>query len=275
MKRCLLSIVFAAVCVSGLRADLTLSSTTTLEGGMVAAGVAPVAPKVTTRIKGNKARTDVDLGDHSVTTLVDLTTKQVQILNHAQKTVQTVDPAAPPVTMPAALPTIETSVKPTGQSKEISGAACDEHAISIKMDMSTMVAPDMPPQAAAMLKDMRINVSGSAWIAKAGAGVAEYAAFQSAAAKLAATALSGAAGPAGGSGLPAGMERLITGFSEAPGIPYLSELMMGVEGDSQMAAIMKQMGEVKIITRVTSVSTETLAESIFAVPDGYTVVNRN
>jgi hypothetical protein len=73
-------------------------------------------------------------------------------------------------------------------------------------------------------------------------------------------------------GVPKGLEGLITGFAEAPGIPYLTELTMVMEGSGKIVEFMKQMGEMKIISRVTSVSTDGLDDTVFAVPEGYKIV---
>lgn len=274
MKRLLLILVLGALCVVPLGADVTLTTTTTVEGGMVAAA-GGIAPKVVTRLKGNKSRTDVQTGDQTMSMIVDLASKQVIVLRGDDRTARVIEPAAAqaPAT-PVALPTIDSTIKPTGQSKEIEGAKCDEYAVSIRMNMSSMASPDMPPQAAAMMKDLRMIMTGSAWVAKDAPGAAEYAAFQAAAGKMAVSALAGAAGKGPVPGLPPGMDRLLTGFAEAPGIPYLTDLTMEMEGESQLVAVMKQMGAMKIVSRITSVSTETLADSIFAIPDGYTVVKQ-
>jgi hypothetical protein len=205
--------------------------------------------------------------------LMDVDARQTIVLRPDQKTAQVLDLGAPLVPGGAEMPMpkIETSLKPTGQKRSIDGAACEEYAISIRMDMAPMAAGrgDMPPEAAAMLKDFRVTMAGSAWVARSVPGAAEYAAFQAATAKIAAGAMSAARG----SGLPPGLDRLLTGFSDAPGIPYLTEMVMSMEG-GQMADVMKQMGQMKITTRVTAVSTEPLSDDLFKVPEGYTVVSK-
>jgi len=90
-------------------------------------------------------------------------------------------------------------------------------------------------------------------------------------AKVAAAAFAGANGS---SGLPAGLDRLLGGFSEAPGIPYLTEMVLSFEGNAQMAEAMRKMGQMKITSRVTGVSVEPLPDALFSVPPDYTVVKK-
>ena len=52
------------------------------------------------------------------------------------------------------------------------------------------------------------------------------------------------------------MERLFTGFPEATGIPYLTELTTAVEGTGQFVALLQGMAQMKIVSKVTGVSTD-------------------
>jgi hypothetical protein len=274
MTRPLAMIVFALCCVAPLGADVTITTTTTLEGGP-AAMAGGVSPTVVTRIKGDKSRTDVEMGQHAIATLVDLTANQAILLRPDQKTAQVLDTTSAMAAAPqgdVVMPKIETSVKPTGQSREIAGTTCQEFAVTMRMDMAPMAKgrADMSPEAAATLGGMRMTMTGSVWVARDAPGSAEYLTFQTGAAKLARTALS----RAGRQGLPGGMDQLLTGFAEAPGIPYLTELTMGFEGNEKLAAVMKQVGAMKIVSRVTAVSTEPLADALFSIPADYKVLKQ-
>jgi hypothetical protein len=280
MKRGFLTVAIVALSLAPVAADLTITTTTTLEGAMFAGGGAPPVPKVVTRIRGSKSRTDVDLGDQSITTIVDMATNQTYLLRHDQKTAQLLDPAGADTAGAAAgrmaMPDIKASVKPTGQKRQLEGTSCDEYAIAMTMDMAAMSVgrSDMPPEAAALMKALKINIKGSTWVAKAAPGAAEYAKFQTAAAKLAMAAFGGAGGAAPGMPrLPNAMEQLLTGFSEAPGIPYLTDLTMVMDaGAGPAGAMAQQMGQMKIVSRVTAVSVDPVADSMFSIPEGYKVV---
>jgi hypothetical protein len=268
--RCLASsLALLVLCIAPVAADLTITVNTSIEGAMLPAAGGDVVTKIVTRIKGTKSRTDVELDDQTVSAIVDYATQQTIVLRPEEKTAYMMDVIAPPDFPAAKLPEIETTVKPTGQSREIEGASCEEYAVSMKLDLASMTAgrgSTMPPEAAAMMKDVRMRMIGSVWVSKAGPGVSEYAEFQKAAAKSALGAFA-----RGGSGIPAGMDRLISGFAEAPGIPYLTDITMSFEGSGKMAAMMKQMGETKIVSRVSSVSTDPLDDTLFTIPEGYTV----
>ena len=277
MRRGMLAVAVATLCVTGVSADVTITTSTSIEGGMAAAAGGAATPKVITRIKGNKARTDIDLSGTSTTTIVDLATKQMILLRHDEKTAEVVVTGTgviPTPKGPMPMPKIDTTVKPTGQKRDINGISCAEYAITMTMDMSSMGGRgDMPPEASAMFKGLTMKMSGSAWVAKDAPGASEYATYQAAASKLALGAMAGAPGGRGGMGaMPQGMEKLIAGFAEAPGIPYLTELTMSMEGNAQIAAMMSQMGQMKIISRVTDLSTDAVADTVFVVPADYKTV---
>ena len=277
MRRGMLGIAVALLCVAAVSADVTIMTSTSIEGAMAAAAGGAPTPKIVTRIKGNKARTDIDVNGLTTSTIVDLATKQMTLLRHDDKTAQVMDSGSVTVPTPKGpmpVPKIDTTVKPTGQTRDINGVACSEFAVSMTMDMSSMGGRgDMPPEAAAMFKGLTMKMNGSAWVGKDAPGAAEYMTYQAAAAKMALTAVSGAAsGGRGGNLMPQGMEKLIAGFAEAPGIPYLTELTMTMEGNSQIAAMMSQMGQMKIISRVTDVSTAAVADSAFVVPADYKMI---
>jgi hypothetical protein len=47
---------------------------------------------------------------------------------------------------------------------------------------------------------------------------------------------------------------------------------MTIEGTGQMAEMMKQMGAMKITQKVSSITTDAIADDMFKVPAGYTIV---
>src|SRR5213076_700225 len=104
MKRWSATLLVLAVCSAVVHADVTVVQKTTVEGG--AAAMAPggvPSPTTTTRIKGMKGRTDMDMGSTAIATnmssITDAEAKQVTLLDHNQKTarVSTAGQAPPPV----------------------------------------------------------------------------------------------------------------------------------------------------------------------------------
>jgi hypothetical protein len=267
----LATIVFATVPVA---AELTLTTTTSIEGGL--SGGSGMSPKVVTKISGSKSRTDIDTGDQIVTTIIDSVANQAYLLRPEEKTALqlSTDASAPG---DGAGRTIEIEVKPTGKAREIDGVSCAEYAVMMKMDMAAMAAGGgsaLPPEAAGLLKDVYLRITGSAWVAKDAPGASDYMAFQKAAARVAVAAMSRMSGTGSAPSIPSGMERLVTGFPEAPGIPYLTELTTAVEGTGQFVALLQGMAQMKITSKVTSVSTDPITAETFVIPEGYTVVKQ-
>jgi hypothetical protein len=274
----IVAVAAVLLCPVGLAADVTVSITTSIEGGL-ASGPSNngMSPKVVTKISGTKSRTDVDMGDQVVTTIIDTESNQVYVLRPEEKTALLFPVDAVAAGQPAG-PGIDAEVKPTGRTRDIDGVSCAEFSVMMRMNMAAVAAgagSSLPPEATAMLKDVFLRVTGSTWVAKDAPGATDYAAFQKAAARAALSALSRAAGSGGASSpLPSGMERLFTGFPEATGIPYLTELTTAVEGTGQFVALLQGMAQMKVVSKVTGVSTETVAAEAFTVPEGYTVVKQ-
>jgi hypothetical protein len=274
------TLIVLAVGSAAVRADVTVVQSTTIEGGMAAMGAGPVNPTTTTRVKGMKSRTDVDLPNMmQVSTITDLVAKQVTVLRPDQKTatiVTTAPPAAgtgaPAGTVPpaAAAPNVESSIKPTGKSQVIDGISCDEYAFTTSMNMAEMGGPQVPAEVATMMKDMKMNMVGSMWVAKEVPGAGEYIEFQKAAAK---TDAGSAIANATGMKLP-GMDRMMKAMAGVNGMTYLTEMTMTVEGTGQMADMMRQMGAMKITVKVTSVKTDPIADDQFTVPADYKVIKQ-
>ena len=152
----------------------------------------------------------------------------------------------------------------------IDGIKCDEYAFTTSVNMAEMGGAQVPPEVSAMMKDMKMNMVGSMWVAKDVPGAAEYIAFQKAAA---ASNLGSAMATA------AGMKHARHGEDDPgdgqhDGMTYLTEMSMTVEGSGQMADMMRQMGPMKITTKVTSVKTDTIADDQFTVPADYKVVKQ-
>ena len=268
MRKWFAVVAVCALSVVSLRADVTVTTIMTMEGA-AAANLPPGSlPKITLRIKGMKSRSDIEAGSTTVSVITDLTTKQVITLMPNSKTAQvtsaeTVAAGGAPIAMPK----VDASLKPTGKSQTIGGVVCDEHTFTMLLDMASMAGPQMPPEAAEMLKGVKMAMNGSIWVGKSAPGVAEIMAFNKAA--LASGLLAAISGVKPGQ--PGGMEQLMTAAASAPGLPYLTEMTMEMQGEGPMVEAMKQMGAMKMIQKVSAVSTDTISEDLFKVPEGYTI----
>jgi len=275
MKRWFATVLVFAVCSAVVRADVTVVQTTTVEGGMATMAGGNMSPKVTMRVKGMKSRTEMDSGPASAVTIVDLVTKQVTILRPDQKTATIAAPTPPPtagtgsgVAPQITLEGIDASVKPTGKSQVIDGIKCDEYSFTTSMNMGEMTGAQMPPEAAAMMQGMTMVMAGSMWVTKAVPGAAEFVAFQKAAASA---NMAAAAAGASGVSIP-GLDKMMKAMGSIDGMAYLTEMTMTIEGTGQMADMMRQMGAMKITTRVTSLTTDPVSDDLYKIPEGYTVV---
>lgn len=269
MKRWLTIAAITAVWSVQIRADVKVTSTATLEGPM-AAMMGGVVPSIVTQIKGNKGRTDISMGEHRMSTITDVDAKQIIVLNDMEKTARVFTAES----MPSApegfvMPKIESTLKPTGQTKLIGGAQCEEQVLTLSLSMAEMAGSQkMPPQTAEIMKDVRMSMNGSIWVAKSGPGVAEYVAFHAASGKQNMEAFSRALPGLASSGLG----RLMESFTGALGLPYLVEMKMAIEGGGEMAGLLKQFGDMKFTSRVTDVSTASLANDVFTIPTDYKLI---
>lgn len=284
MKRWFATTLAVVLLSTALRADVTIVQNTTVEGGMAAmaqaaGGGASLNPKLTTRIKGMKSRIEME-GPVSVVTIVDLTTKQIIVLNVAQKSATIMTPAAAAAgtttttttttTAPTPLGKADASVKPTGKSQVIDGHKAEEIAFTTSLDMAQMGGQQLPPEAVAMMQGMKMIMDGSIWVAKDAPGAREYVAFQKSAAS---SDMADAALGASGLSVP-GMEKVTKAMASLDGVTMLSEMTMTVEGSGPIADMMRQAGPMKVTSKVTSISADPLSDDLFKVPDGYTITKR-
>ena len=268
MKKWFATVVMCAISLATVRADVTVVQTMTMEGGAAAMMPPGQLPKITMRVKGMKSRGDIDAGGSTVTAITDLIAKQVTLLLPNTKTAQVVTPATVAGGgAPVPLPSLDISLKPTGKTQTIDGHSCDEFTFTLSMSMAEAGGAQIPPEAVAAMKDVTMTANGSLWVAKTAPGAAEWMAFNKAAIDSQLLAAVSGMTP----GQLGGMEKLLAASASAPGIPYLSEMTMRFEGTGPIVEAMKQMGDMKIIQKVSSVSTEAISDDLFRVPEGYTV----
>jgi hypothetical protein len=274
MRRVCTTMAILALCLAPVRADVTIKQVITIEGPM--AGAVGEKPVMTIRIKGNKSRSDVT-GPAAVSAISDLDAKQVIVLNGTEKTAQILSLASTGSggTQQPAFPASAVSVdyKPTGAKRTIEGAACDDYAFTMTMDMSELGNTSaMPPEAVEALKGVKMIANGVTCLAKEGKGVQEFVAYQKAAIQSGIMgAMMGGTTPGKSGG---GMEKLMAAVASAPGLPYVTEVTMTFEGTGPMVDMMKQMGAMKIIQTTTSVSTDPIGDELFKVPADYKVTEK-
>jgi hypothetical protein len=264
LRRQVLTLVAAvAVASATLSADVTVITSMKMEGkapGMAAQQM----PKMVTHIKGMRAATIMDMGGSTMTSIVDLKTRRVVMLNSQMKTAQILDGSTKPGAKVAA-PKVDVKVTPTGNTRTLLGVPCTEHTFTMTLAMDEMMGgANVPPEAAAMLNGVSMRMNGSIWSSTAGPAAAEFMAYTKAAVEQRIMEVI-----TGGMGLTGGLDEMMAATTQAPGISYLTEVTMTVEGTGEMVAMMQQMGAMKMVMEVQSVSTDPVPDSIFEIPEGY------
>ena len=104
-----------------------MTTEVTIDGAM-AAMMSGAMPRMVMRVKGTKSRTDVEVMGQSVSTITDLTNRQVIVLTPGQKTAQVFEAAqleAVAATAPAP-PRLDVTFEPTGKTQTIGGQQCEQ-----------------------------------------------------------------------------------------------------------------------------------------------------
>jgi hypothetical protein len=270
MKRWLAIVLVLAIPSALVRADVNVVQTTTMEGGLAAMGGANMSPKLTTRVKGMKSRTDFELPNTSLSVITDLVAKQTIVLRHDQKTAQISGPdAAPPAASAQSTVKLDSAATPTGKSQVIDGIKCDEYTFTATMALSDVTGSQVPPETAEMLKGFTLAMKGSTWVSKDVPGAAEFIAYQKA---LAGSDMAASVMKVSGVNIP-GMDRMMKAIAGVDGMAYMTVMDLTIEGGSgDMANMLRQMGTMKVTTRVTSINADPVGDDLFKVPEGYTLV---
>jgi hypothetical protein len=247
MKRVLFVLAVLVLSASAAFADVTVTMTVTVTTGQMA-----VNGTMSSLAKGTKFRADTNMAGQSLTLLSDAATKQQWMINHQTKQVEPFNPAQALAGMPLTVGEAKVSVAPNGQTREILGRACQGYTIEMTMPMT------LGGEAITM------KTTGSAWVAKDGAAVAEFTAAQKAFTSLGMSTSPMGQGPQG---------KAMTEISKAlgdTGIVMEQDFRMTMEGTGQMAQIMGQVGQMVMATKVTAISTDPITDAKFALPEGYT-----
>jgi hypothetical protein len=156
------------------------------------------------------------------------------------------------------------SITPNGKTKEIGGQTASGYDMAI-----TMPSPPGPDPSMTMV----MNLTGPIWIVKGAPGTDEWAAFYKAAAAKGWIFGDPRAARAN-LGQARSMVELYRQMAETGGIAYETEINIAMKAEGPMAAMVARMGPVQATTRVDSVTTEALADTLFAPPADYKITSR-
>ena len=212
-------------------------------------------------LKGTRMRTDQTVGGAATSVIVDAAAQRMISLDHKRRQAEVHDMRAIAGEIAkVASEGLEARVTPTAKAREIAGHACTVHDMSVRVPMQ--MGGDT----------LMVVMSGPVCLAKGVPGEADYAAFYRAAAEKGlffGDPRTAKAQP----GQARGMSELYREMASR-GVPLSLEMQIGFEGSGPMAAMMSKMSGSTIVTEVTSIEAGALADSLFEVPEGYTVAKR-
>ena len=256
MKNKLVAIFLSLALAGTAGADVTVKQTTTGKGlGM--SGNAPA----TTYIKGNKMRSEVQLGDKTHVTIFDLDAQKMYIFDSKKKEADVWDMAdfAQELSKNVDVSSMKASLKPNGQTKQIAGAT----ATGYDMDVSMQSAMGGNQQ---MM--MTVNLQGPVWIVKGAPGAADYNHFYKAAVEKG-WIFSDPRAAKGQPGQAKAMAEMYKQISDVGGIAYESDPQIKMSGEGPMAGLLAKIGSVSFSSTVTTVDTGALADDLFTPPPDY------
>jgi hypothetical protein len=248
MKRLLFVLVAIALSCSAAFADVTVTMTVS-----VRAGAATTADgTMISSAKGTKFRADTSMAGQNITLLSDAATKQQWMVNHGTKQIEPLDPQQALAGLPVTFGEPKASVTPNGQTKEIMGRVCQGYAVDVTMPMTFSG------------ETIGLKMTGTAWVAKDGVGVAEYKAAQKVFNDIGMSTSMLGQGPTGKAMAD------LNKFLGDTGVVMEQVIQLTMEGAGQMAQMMAQAGSMTMTTKVTAISTDAIPDAKFALPEGYT-----
>ena len=225
----------------------------------------------TTYIKGNKMRSDADLGKRIQSTIFDLDAQKMYIFESGKKEADVWDMAEFTKQLGTAVDVsqMKASITPNNQTKQFGTLTGNGYDMEISVPAAMGGNKDMA---------MMVNLSGPVWIVKDAPGADEYTQFYQAAAEKG-WIFSDPRAAKGQPGHAKAMAEMYRQFAEIGGIAYESDIqikmsMEGGGGGGFMAGMLAKMGNMSAQTLVESVETGALADDLFAPPAGYKLTTR-
>ena len=236
-------------------ADVTLKSK-----GAGTGLVGAVSGDMTQYVKGEKSRIDQTTGaGRRTTTIIDIGSKHMIVLDHDKKEAEVIDMTSLGASLAkVGASDITTSITPTAETKKIAGHSCTVYDLKIAVPMQMANT------------QMTMVMSGPQCLVKNGPGQADYMAFYRAASEN-----GGFLDATQAKTRPAAAKAMTDMYRKMAelGVPFATEMKIGMEVGGPMAEMMKKMDNT-ITTEVTEVSTAPIAATMFDIPAGYKVSKR-
>jgi hypothetical protein len=244
-------------------ADLTLKQT--MNGkGLVVNGQS----NGTAYIKGNKMRSEMQVGDRTQIAIFDLDAQKMYSFDSKKKEADVWDMAAFTAELQKAVDTsaIKATFTPNGQTKQIAGQTANGYDLEISM-----------PSAMGGSKDMTllVTMTGTTWIVKNAPGTEDYIRFYKAAAEKG-WIFSDPRAAKGSPGQARAMTEMYKQFADAGGIAYETDMQIkmssaGGGAGNPLGGLLARMGNMSMATTTVSTETGALADTLFAPPADYTL----
>jgi hypothetical protein len=260
MKHTLLATLLALGIAAPASADLTLKQTVNGKG----LGLSGETTS-TTYIKGNKMRSEIQLGDKTQISVFDLDAQKMYVFDSKKKEADVWDMAAFASELSKNVDTtnMKVSLKPNGQSKQIAGQKAAGYDLDLSMPASMAGSKDL---------SMTVSMTGPVWIVKNAPGTADYLRFYKAAAEKG-WVLSDPRGAKGSPGPARATTEMYKQLAEAGGIAYETDTQIKMSAASgagnPLGGLLARMGNVSSASTVSAIETSALADDLFAPPAGY------
>ena len=242
-------------------ADLTLKQTMTGKGMGVNGQSTGTA-----YIKGNKMRSEMQVGDRTQIAIFDLDAQKMYSFDSKKKEADVWDMAAfgAELSKTVDASAMKATLKPNGQTKQIAGQTATGYDLEISMPTAVGGSKDMT---------MMVTMTGTTWIVKDAPGSADYIRFYKAAAEKGwifsdPRAAKGSPGPARAT------TEMYKQLADAGGIAYETDMQIkmsstGGGAGNPLGGLLARMGNMSMVTTIQSAETGALTDDLFAPPAGY------
>jgi hypothetical protein len=269
MQHVVLAAILSLATALPAAADVTIKMATSGKGMGMSGTTSGV-----TYIKGNKMRSEIQMGGKTQTTIFDLDAQKMYIFESGRKEADVWDMADFTRQLGTSFDpsTVKASIKPNGETRQFGSLTGNGYDMQITVPAAMGGSKDMA---------MTVTLSGPVWIVKNAPGAAEYASFYQAAAEKG-WIFGDPRAAKGQPGQAKAMAEMYRQFAEIGGIAYESDIQikMGMSGGGEgpgggvMAGMLAKMGNMSVQTKVEDVQTGPVADDLFAPPAGYKLNNR-
>ena len=265
MKHGCLTLLLSLAFALPASADVTVKMSVTASG-MGASG----KTSGVTYIKGNKMRSDLQMGNRTQTTIFDLDAQKMYVFEAGKKEADVWDMADVAKNVGAVVDAnqLKGSLKPNGQTKQFGTLTATGY---------DMLVTGPAPMGGNKDMAMNLTLSGPVWIVKDAPGAADYSRFYKTAVEkgwIFGDPRAAKAQP----GQAKAMTEMYRQFVEIGGIAYETDIQvkLSASGDAGgfMSGMLAKMGNISSKTLVDDVQTGALGDDLFAPPAGYKLNTR-